>query len=261
MFAETCFVQVRCTLHLAVVVGALCGFVNFEGSLARLRHVCAHESGRVLLELGALGLDLESLVVEEGGCVLLEDARLSVHICGAGLGRTSSGRNLETNLRLFSTEEGCFVCVEDRAGRAGVVIIATKERIGVVLVAFTLHFGWNDSALDVLELVTKCSLDSGLSLSTSVKEFRSGSVNVRSCVGNFILEEPLLSLLKGSILRQSLRARGTSSLNAACLVQLVIAQFADFRVAFNAIEVCIGLHHGSLLVLGQIRHSAFGSGR
>ena len=55
MLLEALLIKIRGTLDLAIVVGCIfCIFIDLEGALAAGRHVSAHESCSVLLELGAL---------------------------------------------------------------------------------------------------------------------------------------------------------------------------------------------------------------
>ena len=111
MLAQTLLVQVARSLDFVVSVGALSVLIELEWALAAAWHFSAHESCCVLLELGALGLNLKFVVAEEASGILAEHTRLHVNI--RGLLSTLASFNLESRLRLVFSVESSLVGLEN----------------------------------------------------------------------------------------------------------------------------------------------------
>ena len=75
VLTKALFVQVGCAFHFAEVVARVFSvLVDLKRSLTALRHLCAHESSSVLLELRTLRLHLKLIISIESRCVLFKDA-------------------------------------------------------------------------------------------------------------------------------------------------------------------------------------------
>ena len=101
--------------------------------------------------------------------------------------------------RFLTTEEDSLIGHEGRAGRSYFSLLA-KEPCLISTVTLSLHIGWNDPVLHILELFTEGVFSSDSTLITAIEELASSRVVLTCCVRHLILEKFLLSKLEAWVI-------------------------------------------------------------
>ena len=168
----------------------------------------------------------------------------------------SCGLDLDATLRFLTTEEDSLVGREGRASRSYFGIL-TKEPSLISSVTFSLHVGWDDAVLHILELSTNSVFSSDWSCSsTSIEELASSSVELTCCVRHIILEELLLGKFECWVIAYLLRDFSKRILHATLsptsLLELAVLELFNFLIILTSVELGVRVHVLFLLVLGDV---------
>ena len=168
----------------------------------------------------------------------------------------SCGLDLDATLRFIATKEDSLVGREGRASRSYFGILA-KESSLISSVTFSLHVGWDDAVLHILELSTDSVFSSDWSCSTtSIEELASSSIELTCRVRHIILEELLLGKFEGWVIAYFLGHFCERILHATlgptCLLELAVLELFNFLIILTSVELGVGVHILFLLVLRDV---------